>query len=117
MIHSPSRSNNEALAGVGLLNQPQRVSDSSNSAVPENLGCPLAKATAINSKQPMNINWCFLDCLHIVQSPVNAGRSPEVSHQRHETEDKLITPDYSHGPYTQHEYEVNRQGHATPYRQ
>jgi hypothetical protein len=32
MIHSPSRSNSEALAGVGLLNHPQRISDFSGDA-------------------------------------------------------------------------------------
>src|SRR5215213_270581 len=65
MIHSASRSCTEAFAGVELLNQPQRVSDFSTSAVPGERGCPLTKAAAIRSKEPMNINWLLSLGLYI----------------------------------------------------
>src|SRR5829696_755229 len=54
MIHSPSRSYNEAFAGVGLLNQPHRVSNLGAPAMPGELACPLTRAAAINRTQPTN---------------------------------------------------------------
>jgi hypothetical protein len=46
MIHSPSRSNSEALAGVGLLNHPHRISDFSSVGGVKELGDALMKVIA-----------------------------------------------------------------------
>src|SRR5258705_9066793 len=62
MIHSPSRSYNEALAGVGLLNHPQRVSRGSIAGVSILLGCSFAKTTAssaLATSKPDVISFWF----------------------------------------------------------
>lgn len=50
MVHSPSRSNNQAFPGVGLLNHPQRVSSFGSDDVFSDRGCALAKVIASNEE-------------------------------------------------------------------
>src|SRR6266850_3417578 len=66
MIHSPPRSYNQMLAGVGLLNQPQRVSKLSTAGVLGILDFPFAKDTAVNSRQQIVVRPSFIILLFVI---------------------------------------------------
>src|SRR6476620_11470740 len=79
MIHSPSRSYNEAFEGVGLLNHPHRLSDFSTPALSGPVGCSpgwaLTRAVAINSKHPTNTSRHLPFCLNIPLRCSNEDRT------------------------------------------
>src|SRR5262249_50256813 len=64
MVHSASRSYNQAFPGVGLENQPQRVSKAA--VVPGCLGCaPPATATIKSRQERVRISVIQSQCLNV----------------------------------------------------